>query len=563
MGLQKISRRGLSIILAVIMVMGLFVGTLPTNAAAAEFQYSQAATASSNPSEIVFRDFYKIANAQQTAIIPGLSAEDNLIPQGLTYWAEKNWFLISAYSADGSADSVIMAVDRASGEYVAEYILVGCKAHVGGIAASANNLYVAVSNAGIAYIPLSTLNAVGRIASVSFSGIVYLNTALGGANTAYCSFDLDSGILMAGNFYWPSGGYDKVANADYNSLTVGYDLSACPDSETEWSRFSSICNAPTFAVAYDDAVDRIQYAVYHDGVLYVSRSWSRSYSPLSTGSYISELDAFDIEPDSMTETVTIGGQDIPAAVTGKAKHTLKNLPMSEGICLIGSSLYNIYESGANKYNGGESNVCKYPTDHIWELDAAAIVNQVSCLERFKDIWENSWFYKAIKDMINRGLMIGTSATTFSPNEPMTRAMFVTVLSRLADINSAPLMTPFIDVRAGSYYADAVAWAAVNGIVAGMTPTEFAPDAQITRAQMAAILRRYARISGIDVSNTDRTAMNTFLDAASVPSWAADDVAWAVNIGLLHGDGIALNPNAGATRAEVAQVISNYCMIFGL
>ena len=173
---------------------------------------------------------------------------------------------------------------------------------------------------------------------------------------------------------------------------------------------------------------------------------------------------------------------------------------------------------------------------------------------FTDL-DGHWGKDAILAAVNDGLFSGTSATTFSPNAAVTRGMVVTVLHRMEG-TPAGGSQPFADVAADAYYADAVAWAAEKGIVAGTSATTFAPNASITREQMAAILYRYAGFKGLDV--TGRADLTAFADAANISAYAKESMSWANAEGLISGRSAAeLAPQGTATRAEMAQILMNY------
>ncbi len=179
---------------------------------------------------------------------------------------------------------------------------------------------------------------------------------------------------------------------------------------------------------------------------------------------------------------------------------------------------------------------------------------------FKDVAENDWFYDGVKFVHQNGLFNGTSADTFSPNAPMTRGMLVTVLWRLDGKTAPAAAASFADVNAKAYYADAVAWAAENGVVKGVDATHFAPENEVTREQIAAILYRYAEKKGVDT--TKRADLSTFPDANKVSSYAKDAMAWAVEANLITGIKAAkettLAPQATAQRAQVAAILARYC-----
>lgn len=175
---------------------------------------------------------------------------------------------------------------------------------------------------------------------------------------------------------------------------------------------------------------------------------------------------------------------------------------------------------------------------------------------FIDVDPDSWYYGAVEYAYENGLMNGVAADQFAPQTTLTRAMMAAVLANLEN-GSANTSGSFSDVADGAWYADAVNWAAENGIVNGYEDGTFRPDAPLTREQMAAFLYNYAAYKGYDVSATNDLAQ--FSDAAQVSSWAADVVKWAVGADLLHGVGDdKLAPTGMATRAEVAAILANFC-----
>ena len=178
---------------------------------------------------------------------------------------------------------------------------------------------------------------------------------------------------------------------------------------------------------------------------------------------------------------------------------------------------------------------------------------------FTDI-HNHWAADNILFAASRGLLSGTSDTTFSPNTGMSRGMFVTALGRLAGINSDSYKTgKFTDVKADAYYAPYVNWAAQNGIVEGVTATTFAPDTNINREQMAVIMANYAKKLGYDLPKTLQTV--TFADNAQISSWAKNAVRIMQQAGILSGkNGNKFDPKGTATRAEIATVLRRFVEI---
>ena len=169
---------------------------------------------------------------------------------------------------------------------------------------------------------------------------------------------------------------------------------------------------------------------------------------------------------------------------------------------------------------------------------------------------NHWAYTDIKRVYNRGWMVGESATIFAPDQELTRAMLAVILYAMAGEPEVAAANPFSDVPAGEWYTDAVIWAAANGIVVGCGDGTFQPDMAVTRAQAAVMLCGYAAFAGRDV--TARADLSAFGDAADIPAWAQAEMQWANAEKLILGrDGKLLAPNAAATRAEMASILSGY------
>ena len=176
---------------------------------------------------------------------------------------------------------------------------------------------------------------------------------------------------------------------------------------------------------------------------------------------------------------------------------------------------------------------------------------------FHDVTEGDWFYDAVRYAYETGLMDGVGDSLFAPNSETTRAQLVTILYRLEGEPEVSGTSGFTDVEAGTWYTDAVAWAAANGIVNGVSETEFAPGKDITREQLATILFRYAEAKGYDVSA--RADLSAYTDADQIQSYAAESVAWAVAEGLIQGfEDNTLRPAGNATRAQIATILMRFC-----
>jgi hypothetical protein len=167
-----------------------------------------------------------------------------------------------------------------------------------------------------------------------------------------------------------------------------------------------------------------------------------------------------------------------------------------------------------------------------------------------------WAANAVDFAQACGLVSGMDAGIFSPNTPMTRAMLVTVLYRAAGQPQVTVTTNFTDLNVGSYYYNAVVWANVMGIVNGTSDTTFSPDDPVTRQQIAAILYRYA--SSQDGAPEYEGNLNAYTDRSSVELYAVTPMTWAVSHGIITGTSdTTLSPRDPATRAQVVVMLHRY------
>ena len=178
---------------------------------------------------------------------------------------------------------------------------------------------------------------------------------------------------------------------------------------------------------------------------------------------------------------------------------------------------------------------------------------------FTDV-NNHWAKDNMLFVVSRGLLSGTSATTFSPNTGMTRGMFVTALGRLAGVDPTDYQASrFTDVKEDAYYAPYVNWAAKTGVVSGTTDTAFAPDTNINREQMAVIMKNYTAKLGYTIPKTLEVV--NFADSAGISSWAKEAVKSMQQAGILAGKtNNCFDPAGTATRAEVAAVLRRFVEI---
>lgn len=367
-------RKCITMLLALVMVVSLFAGVVPTSAAAAGSNYTQApvvtddtnadGTAASDAYQKAYLDY--MANAAPGVVLPGLTDGENLVPQGIAYWAEKNWLLVSYYvdkydSADAGA-AVIAALDLNTNQTVGVYKFTKADgsaftAHMGGIAVGTYNLYYTDGNHGIGYIPLTELTAGTKPISISVRESVSIAGINSGAETSYLS--MSNGLLWTGNFY--NKDYSTVPGK-YHSMMYGYEISGT-DSASEFASLKAIAEKPTYVVAAPDSVDQIQGVAYRNGQIILSRSYGRKNDS-----------ALTIYSCTLDKSSTV---DNPTVLSDKIKE-VKSLPMSEGITLAGTDmLYNLFESGAAYYREGKDGKGKgsNPTDQVWKVDVRKLLNE--------------------------------------------------------------------------------------------------------------------------------------------------------------------------------------------
>ena len=177
-------------------------------------------------------------------------------------------------------------------------------------------------------------------------------------------------------------------------------------------------------------------------------------------------------------------------------------------------------------------------------------------KQFTDVDLHAWYHSAVDYAVLKGLMNGVAPDKFDPCGTTTRAMLVTILWRLEGESADRAENPFRDVKPNQLYTDAVLWASENGIVNGYGDGTFGPMDTLTREQFAAILQRYAKYKGLDVSKT--ADLSAYTDAESISASAREAMRWANAEGLITGrTATKLAPQGSATRAEAAAILMRF------
>ena len=182
----------------------------------------------------------------------------------------------------------------------------------------------------------------------------------------------------------------------------------------------------------------------------------------------------------------------------------------------------------------------------------------SCpMAKFSDADRNAWYHDGVHYCVENGLMQGYGNGIFGPNDTLSRAMLVQILYNLENRPAVSGESVFSDVAHSAWYADAVNWAAANGIVKGFGNGQYGPEDDITREQLAAILYRYAQYKNYDVSVGEDTNILSYSDAPEVSEYAVPAMQWACGAGIMEGYGDVLDPTGNATRAQAATMLMRF------
>ncbi len=187
----------------------------------------------------------------------------------------------------------------------------------------------------------------------------------------------------------------------------------------------------------------------------------------------------------------------------------------------------------------------------------AAAPQTDVCDIFTDVAEDAWYHDAVQWAVDKGIMNGMSEDTFAPDGTTTRAMVVTMIWRLEGEPAADYLLPYTDVPGDEWYTEAVRWAASTGMVRGMSADTFAPDAHVTREQLATLLYRHARATGRGFTGDWAFPLN-YPDAADVSEYAYEAMCWMTMNGIIRGmDDGTLAPQAAAARAQVAAMFRRF------
>ena len=259
-----------------------------------------------------------------------------------------------------------------------------------------------------------------------------------------------------------------------------------------------------------------------------------------------------LEKDAQGEAAIAAAEKAMFALPDKANVTLKDAEAVEAARAAYDALTEDQQAAV------DAKAVQRLTEAEAKIEALS-GKELGDISKFTDVKEGDWFYDSVDYVVSNGVFNGTSATTFSPQDPMTRAMFITVVGRHAGVkdsdSASPVYAYFDDVVSGQYYASHVKWGVDNGVTLGIGGGLFGTNNSITRQDMATMMVRYAKVIGMNLPEADGTL---FADDGEISDYAKDAVYRLKAAGILTGrENNVFDPKATCTRAEVAAVLQRF------
>lgn len=380
------------------------------------------------------------------------------------------------------------------------------------------------------------------------TGINIVDCDLNPAATAYANIDFSMGSSVI-----------TVPSMTVNNVSFNYDKPAVWVDNATLNKVKGADSSMTNDEAIKAVTDKITYTSPTGGSLNIVFGLNENnsetttvreestYQPPYTGKYSYEIFTKVGENGTISvDRYATEGDDVTITVSPDEAYLLDELTVTAN-----GKKVEVKDNGDGTYtfkmpSADAKIVVTFAEDPDWEPAPEM---------PFTDVNEGDWFYDVVLYAYENGLMTGTSADTFAPNQTTTRGMIVSMLARLEGVTSAE-DAGFADVAANDWYATAVNWAASVGVVNGYEDNTFRPNAPITREQMAAILYNYSQYKGKNVSA--RANLKGYSDYDQISGWAMDVMRWAHAEGLINGmTKNTLEPQGNATRAQVAAIFQRY------
>lgn len=415
-----------------------------------------------------------------------------------------------------------------------------------------------------------TVDASGKVTAISAGSATITVTTVDGNKTATCavtvtekpvySITASPAALNFGSIYddqaAPAAQTVTVTNTGNQSVTLSqptaahYEIGNLSATELEPGATATFTVQPKAGVSAGTYNEILTISGDNDASAEIALTFTVNERPY-TGKYSYEI-VSDVGENGTIDVdrYATEGDQVTITVSPDEAYLLDDLTVTSG----GKDVA-LTDNGDGTYtftmpSGDVAITATFAEDPNWEEpeDPATDVSEI-----FTDVPANHWAKAAIQYVYDNGLMTGVSDSAFAPEATTTRAMIVSMLARMENVTSAA-DAGFADVDASDWYATAVNWAAANGIVSGIGDNTFAPNAPITREQLAAMLMNVAQWKGQDISA--RADLSDYTDAPS--TWASEAVQWAVAEGLLAGvTDDQLQPQGQATRAQVAAILQRF------
>lgn len=384
---------------------------------------------------------------------------------------------------------------------------------------------------GSYYCPVNVGNAEGVITGGSFYGLVKVEKISDGT-PAYISggtfYDELKGsylikgytvIFMNGSSQYAMQVVKDKASAPDTPVKSGYRFVGWYNGNAKWNFDTPVTENLTLTAKWEKIHTSVPSAPRYDVAVSDGAHGSVSVSPKSA---------------SKGSTVTV-------TVTPDKGYALETLAVTDK---NGSAL-DLTDRGNGNYT------FTMPSGPV--TVTATFMDDNTMLNFFVDVPAGAYYYDAVLWAAEGGIVTGTDAVHFSPDASCTRAQLVTLLWRAAGSPVVNYAMNFNDVDSGTYYAEAVRWAASEKVVEGTTAETFDPDAAVTRAQVVTMLYRFAKAQGMDTTQGGM-AIREFDDFDAVPAYALEAMDWAVNAGVLKGDNNRLLPQDNCTCAQIVTML---------